>query len=63
MLGMTATNKNEVELGQAVFDKICSNCHAEKPVIPLGAPRFGNQSDWEARMSLTPPTNPGRLAA
>lgn len=28
----------------------CANCHAERPIIPLGAPRIGLSADWEPRI-------------
>ena len=26
------------------------NCHAQKPIIPLGAPRIGEEDDWRLRL-------------
>ena len=39
--------KNE---GEQIVQHFCMNCHAMKPLIPLGAPRIGNTSDWESRI-------------
>jgi cytochrome c5 len=39
--------KNE---GEQIYNHFCVNCHAKKPVIPLGAPRKGEQNDWEIRL-------------
>ena len=35
--------------GEQIVQHYCSNCHAKKPLIPLGAPRIGLSSDWESR--------------
>lgn len=40
--------KNE---GQQIVQHYCSQCHAVKPLIPLGAPRIGVFSDWEPRIN------------
>lgn len=39
--------KNE---GEQIYNHFCVNCHAPKPIIPLGAPRFGNKKDWDIRL-------------
>lgn len=39
--------KNE---GALIVQHFCSNCHAKKPLIQLGAPRIGITSDWEPRI-------------
>jgi len=36
--------------GQQIVRHYCSQCHAVKPLIPLGAPRIGVLSDWAPRM-------------
>lgn len=36
--------------GEAIYQHFCANCHAEKPLIPLGAPRIQHKSDWENRL-------------
>lgn len=38
--------------GTKIVEHYCANCHAEKPLIAIGAPRIGQRSDWESRMSL-----------
>lgn len=40
-------SKNE---GEQIYNHFCVNCHAEKPIIPLGAPRRGNQEEWKWRL-------------
>lgn len=46
-LNSIAGSKNE---GQQIVQHYCAVCHAEKPLIQLGAPRIGVKSDWEARL-------------
>jgi cytochrome c5 len=36
--------------GEAIVSHYCSMCHAEKPFIPLGAPRMGVLGDWLPRL-------------
>jgi cytochrome c5 len=36
--------------GQQIVQHYCANCHAQKPIIPLGAPRIGQASDWKLRL-------------
>ncbi|MBA2656267.1 MAG: cytochrome c5 family protein [Tatlockia sp.] len=36
--------------GAQVVSHFCANCHAEKPLIPLGAPRMKIHSDWSPRI-------------
>lgn len=40
-------SKNE---GEQIYNHYCVNCHALKPIIPLGAPRFGEKTDWQIRL-------------
>lgn len=35
--------------GQRIVSHFCSVCHAEKPQIPMGAPREGIENDWQER--------------
>ena len=37
--------------GQQIVAHFCSNCHAAKPLINIGAPRIGDDGDWELRMA------------
>lgn len=37
--------------GEQIVQHFCSTCHAEKPMIALGAPRRGILSDWQSRIS------------
>jgi cytochrome c5 len=39
--------KNE---GEAIYNHFCVNCHAQKPLIPIGAPRIGEKEDWKIRL-------------
>jgi cytochrome c5 len=39
--------KNE---GKQIYSHFCVNCHAHKPLIQLGAPRIGFETDWKARL-------------
>lgn len=39
--------KNE---GEKIYQHFCANCHALKPLIPLGAPRIGVEVDWKNRL-------------
>ncbi|GGI75510.1 c-type cytochrome [Legionella impletisoli] len=36
--------------GQQIVQHFCATCHAEKPQIPLGAPRIGYDEDWKPRI-------------
>ncbi len=36
--------------GEQIYRYICVNCHSEKPLIALGAPRIGNKNDWKKRL-------------
>ncbi|MFA5959790.1 MAG: c-type cytochrome [Tatlockia sp.] len=38
------------EEGKHIVQHYCINCHAEKPLIPLGAPRIGVEADWILRV-------------
>lgn len=46
-LNRIAGTKNE---GQQIVQHFCANCHAEKPIIALGAPRIGNEQEWQPRL-------------
>lgn len=39
--------KNE---GEQIYNHFCVNCHALKPLIPLGAPRIEDTGDWKNRL-------------
>lgn len=39
--------KNE---GEQIYHHFCVNCHADKPLIALGAPRIGEENDWKLRL-------------
>lgn len=36
--------------GAQIAQHYCAMCHAEKPMVPLGAPRMGHSDDWTQRM-------------
>ena len=36
--------------GKQIVEHYCANCHAQKPIIQIGAPRIGNSSDWMPRI-------------
>ncbi|MCL9685609.1 c-type cytochrome [Legionella maioricensis] len=36
--------------GGQIYQHYCANCHAKTPLIPLGAPRIGEKSDWKLRI-------------
>ncbi|CAM3040120.1 c-type cytochrome [Legionella worsleiensis] len=36
--------------GEQIYSHYCVNCHAQKPLIPLGAPRIGQEEDWKSRL-------------
>lgn len=38
--------------GEQIVQHYCVTCHAEKPIIPLGAPRIGSSIDWKPRIKL-----------
>jgi cytochrome c5 len=40
--------KNE---GAQIVAQFCSNCHAQTPLIPIGAPRQGVDAEWQARIA------------
>jgi cytochrome c5 len=37
--------------GALIVKHFCANCHAVKPLIPLGAPRIGVKVDWQERLT------------
>lgn len=40
-------SKNE---GEQIYTHFCVNCHAAKPLIPVGAPRINEDDDWKMRL-------------
>lgn len=40
-------SKNE---GEQIYAHFCVNCHAPKPLIPVGAPKIGDEDDWKIRL-------------
>ncbi|MDP3559621.1 MAG: c-type cytochrome [Legionellaceae bacterium] len=39
--------------GELIYRHFCVNCHAEKPWIPLGAPRLHHPEEWKPRLPKT----------
>lgn len=46
-LKQVSGNKDE---GEQIYKHFCANCHNPNPLIPLGAPRIGEQGDWKIRL-------------
>ena len=42
--------KGKKDEGAQIYQHFCVNCHATKPIIPLGAPRLGEINDWSERL-------------
>lgn len=40
-------SKNE---GAQIISHFCSSCHADKPLIELGAPKINSKEDWSPRI-------------
>lgn len=36
--------------GEQIYNHFCVNCHAEHPVISLGAPKIADDHDWKIRL-------------
>ena len=36
--------------GEQIVEHFCATCHAEKPLINLGAPKINNKIDWKIRL-------------
>jgi cytochrome c5 len=36
--------------GSKIVTHFCASCHADKPLIAIGAPRIGNSDDWKPRL-------------
>ncbi len=36
--------------GPQIVTHFCASCHAEKPLISIGAPRIANSQDWSPRL-------------
>jgi cytochrome c5 len=43
--------KNDEHAAEKIYQQFCANCHAKHPLIPLGAPRIGDKSQWLQRLS------------
>jgi len=44
--------KGTKDEGEQVVQHFCADCHAERPLIPLGAPRIKQHTDWDGRIKL-----------
>lgn len=36
--------------GEQIYQHFCVNCHSQKPLIAIGAPRIAEEGDWKIRM-------------
>lgn len=36
--------------GKKIYEHFCANCHAQKPLIAIGAPRIGIFDDWRIQI-------------
>lgn len=36
--------------GKQIYQHFCINCHARKPIISIGAPRYRMKQDWMPRL-------------
>lgn len=43
--------KDDPHAGEKIYQQFCSNCHAQKPIIPVGAPAIGDEKAWVKRLS------------
>ena len=43
--------KHTADEGEQIVKQFCASCHAEKPLIPLGAPRPKVSQDWLPRVA------------
>lgn len=46
---LTAIKGSKKE-GVLIYEHFCANCHAKKPIIPIGAPKFSDDADWDFRI-------------
>lgn len=42
--------RGQQDEGRQIAQHFCANCHAAKPLIPVGAPRIGIEADWAPRI-------------
>jgi cytochrome c5 len=42
--------KGTKQEGEKIYAHFCSNCHAQMPLIAVGAPRIGEERDWKSRL-------------
>ncbi|MBA2650138.1 MAG: cytochrome c5 family protein [Legionella sp.] len=38
------------QVGKEIYTHFCSNCHARKALIRIGAPRYRIHTDWDQRL-------------
>lgn len=36
--------------GESIVQHYCSNCHAKKPLLAMGAPKIGDTAAWSIRL-------------
>ncbi len=41
-----ASIEGSSNVGKKIYDHFCSSCHANNPMIPVGAPRAKMKADW-----------------
>lgn len=42
--------KGAPDEGEQIYNHFCVNCHAQTPLIPLGAPRINEEKEWNSRL-------------
>ena len=42
--------KGRSDEGQQIYNHFCVTCHAQNPLIALGAPRYDNEIEWTMRL-------------
>jgi cytochrome c5 len=41
--------EHEPHVSEKIYQHFCQNCHAEHPLIPVGAPRISDSKAWQER--------------
>jgi len=44
--------QGDPKAGVKVYNRFCATCHAQDPVIDMGAPTIGVVKDWKVRMKI-----------
>ncbi len=42
--------KGKADEGAQIYKQFCVNCHAQNPLINLGAPKIGDENAWKTRL-------------